>query len=289
MVEETVLKEHPDLHTAVLKYSRDLAFSAADVYARAAEARGLWDARLEALVVDSIISGETSQEISSRVAALGWQADGAVAVLLGSTPSNEDPDGIRKTARKLAADVLIGIQGRRQVVVVGLMKPMPEAETKIYETATALEGYFGLGPLVLGPTVLSVSDASKSAKAALSALAVAATVNSSTRPTAADNLLPERALAGDPLAKQSMLEKYYAPLADSQSDLLPTLRAYLECGRSLEATSKQLFVHANTVRYRLKRIQEIIIENPTDPRTAFMLQIAIAVGAINDIESGVRR
>jgi DNA-binding PucR family transcriptional regulator len=210
-------------------------------------------------------------------------------VLLGSTPSNEDPDGIRKTARKLAADVLIGIQGRRQVVVVGLMKPMPEAETKIYETATALEGYFGLGPLVLGPTVLSVSDASKSAKAALSALAVAATVNSSTRPTAADNLLPERALAGDSLAKQSMLEKYYAPLADSQSDLLPTLRAYLECGRSLEATSKQLFVHANTVRYRLKRIQEIIIENPTDPRTAFMLQIAIAVGAINDIESGVRR
>jgi sugar diacid utilization regulator len=289
MVEETVLKEHPDLHTAVLKYSRDLAFSAADVYARAAEARGLWDARLEALVVDSIISGETSQEISSRVAALGWQADGAVAVLLGSTPSNEDPDGIRKTARKLAADVLIGIQGRRQVVVVGLMKPMPEAETKIYETATALEGYFGLGPLVLGPTVLSVSDASKSAKAALSALAVAATVNSNTRPTAADNLLPERALAGDPLAKQSMLEKYYSPLADSQSDLLPTLRAYLECGRSLEATSKQLFVHANTVRYRLKRIQEIIIENPTDPRTAFMLQIAIAVGAINDIESGVRR
>ena len=118
MVEETVLKEHPDLHTAVLKYSRDLAFSAADVYARAAEARGLWDARLEALVVDSIISGETSQEISSRVAALGWQADGAVAVLLGSTPSSEDPDGVRKTARKLSADVLVGIQGRRQVVVV---------------------------------------------------------------------------------------------------------------------------------------------------------------------------
>jgi len=289
MVEETVVKEHPDLHNAVLKYSRDLAFSAADVYARAAEARGLWDARLEALVVDSIISGETSQEISSRVAALGWQADGAVAVLLGSTPASEDTDGIRKTARKHSADVLIGIQGRRQVVVVGLMESMTTTEQTIYETASALEGYFGNGPLVLGPTVLSVSDASKSAKAALSAHAVARTVTKSSRPTEADSLLPERALAGDQLAKQAMLDKYYSPLADSQSDLLPTLRAYLECGRSLEATSKELFVHANTVRYRLKRIQEIITENPTDARTAFMLQIAIALGAISDSESGVRR
>ena len=289
MVEETVVKEHPDLHNAVLKYSRDLAFSAADVYARAAEARGLWDARLEALVVDSIISGETSQEISSRVAALGWQADGAVAVLLGSTPASEDTDGIRKTARKHSADVLIGIQGRRQVVVVGLMESMTTTEQTIYETASALEGYFGNGPLVLGPTVLSVSDASKSAKAALSAHAVAGTVTKSSRPTEADSLLPERALAGDQLAKQAMLDKYYSPLADSQSDLLPTLRAYLECGRSLEATSKELFVHANTVRYRLKRIQEIITENPTDARTAFMLQIAIALGAISDSESGVRR
>ena len=169
------------------------------------------------------------------------------------------------------------------------MKPTDDAEAKIYETASALEQYFGSGPLVLGPTVLSVSDASKSAKAALSALAVAATVDSPTRPTHADKLLPERALAGDPLAKQAMLDKYYTPLADSQSDLLSTLRAYLDCGRSLEATSKQLFVHANTVRYRLKRIQEIIIDNPTDPRSAFMLQIALALGAINDSESGVRR
>src|SRR5690606_37084587 len=41
-----------ELRNAMLHYSREIAFSAADVYARAAEARGLWDARLEALVVD---------------------------------------------------------------------------------------------------------------------------------------------------------------------------------------------------------------------------------------------
>ena len=289
MVEETVVNQTPDLHEAVLRYSRDMAFSAANVYAKAAEARGLWDARLEALVVDSIISGERSQEISSRVAALGWLADGQVAVLLGTTPLSEDPDGVRKAARKLGSDVLIGIQGRRQVAVIGLLEQQDSAGKKIHDTASALQEFFGAGPLVLGPTVLSVSDASKSAKAALAAHTVAATVGNMVRPTPADDLLPERALAGDPLAKQTMFDSIYVPLADSQADLLPTLRAYLECGRSLEGTSKQLYVHANTVRYRLKRIHETIGQDPTDARTAFVLQIAIALGAIADNESGVRR
>ena len=78
----------PPLREAVLLYYREIAFSAADVYARAAEARGLWDERLEALVVDSILSGEHEEELSSRVAALGWRARGSVAVLIGSTKQN---------------------------------------------------------------------------------------------------------------------------------------------------------------------------------------------------------
>lgn len=289
MVEEAVVRDHPDLQPSILKYSRDMAFSAADVYAKAAEARGLWDARLEALVVDSIISGERSQEISSRVAALGWQADGQVAVLLGATPASEDSDGVRKIARKLGADVLIGIQGRRQVVVIGLIELNPKPSDKIHAVAIGLQGYFGSGPLVLGPTVLSVSDASRSANAALSAYAVAGTASRMPRPTTADSLLSERALAGDPVAKQTILERFYIPLADSQSDLMPTLRAYLEFGRSLEATAKELFVHANTVRYRLKKIEEVIEVDPTDPRIAFLLQIAIVLGSISDSESGLRR
>ncbi len=289
MVEEAVVRDHPDLQAAILRYSRDMAFSAADVYAKAAEARGLWDARLEALVVDSIISGERSQEISSRVAALGWQADGQVAVLLGATPVSEDSDAVRKISRKLGADVLIGIQGRRQVIVIGLNREKPQASDKIHEIAMQLEGYFATGPLVLGPAVLSVSDASRSANAALSAYAVAASASTMPRPTKADLLLPERALAGDPVAKQTLIDSFYIPLADSQTDLMPTVKAYLESGRSLEATSKELFVHANTVRYRLKKIEEIIGQDPTDPRTGFLLQIAIFLGTINDSESGMRR
>ncbi len=289
MVEERVVAEHPELQEAVLRYSRDIAFSAADVYARAAEARGLWDARLEALVVDSIISGETSQEINSRVAALGWRADGPVAVLLGTRLESPDPDQIRKIARKADCDVLIGIQGKRQVVVIGLLNQVDNPASKIMHTAISLSELFGSGDLMLGPTVAAVSDSARSAKAALAALSVAASREQLARPTLADDLLPERVLADDQLAKQTLISNYYLPLVSGSADLLQTLRAYLENGGSLEATAKSLFVHANTVRYRLRRIHELIGEDVTDPRVAFVVQTAIVVGLISDTESGVRR
>src|SRR6478609_3813357 len=40
------------LTVGILRYSRDLAFAAAKAYADAAEARGAWDSRMEASVVD---------------------------------------------------------------------------------------------------------------------------------------------------------------------------------------------------------------------------------------------
>ena len=289
MVEDRVVAEHPDLTESVLRYSRDIAFSAADVYAKAAEARGLGDARLEALVVDSIISGETSQEISSRVAALGWRSDGQVAVLLGIANPSPDPDAMRKIARKAGSDLLLGIQGRRQVAVIGLMVAIDKPEQAIHLIASQLEGFFGQGPLILGTTVATVSDAPRSAKSALAAHSVALSVGAVKRPLAADELLPERALAGDSLARQTLIETYYLPLAKSSPELLGTLRSYLDCGRSLEQTAKLLFVHANTVRYRLKRIYEEISADPTDARTAFVLQVALLLGAINDNEYGLKR
>ena len=60
------------LREAVLRYSRDVAFAAAEVYARAAESRGAWDARLEALVVDGVLRGAEVDDLRSRAAALSW-------------------------------------------------------------------------------------------------------------------------------------------------------------------------------------------------------------------------
>ena len=284
VVEERVVREDPTLREAVLLYSREIAFSAADVYAKAAEARGLWDARLEALVVDSILSGEHTDDISSRVAALGWRATGAALVLIGNGDANLDSDQLRRIARKSEADVLIGVHGDRLIVVIGkVSKAASERSAGSFASIVSLlEPFFAPGALVVGPVVRDVSAAHNSARAALSAFAVLRNASKLQRITQADDVLAERALAGDALAKQTLVDKIYKPLAENSAELLETLVTYLDCGRSLEATSKQLFVHANTVRYRLKRISEIIGWDATGAHEAFVLQVAMVLGSMSE-------
>ena len=280
---------------AILLYSREIAFAAADVYARAAEARGLWDARLEALVVDSILSGEYDNELPSRIAALGWNGHGEACVLVGTAPKMLDVDQLRRTARHLDADVLIGVQGSRLVLVIGRAKPAqpddPEAAVPIPFLAIAeqLEPGFGPGHLVLGHEVATLVEASTSAKAALAGFAVARSWRNAPRPTLADDLLPERAFAGDSLARSTLINKIYRPLQAHSTDLLATLWCYLDNGRSLEATARELFVHPNTVRYRLKRVSDVIGWDATGAREALILQAALIVGSIADPDSTKKR
>ncbi|MFT4306281.1 MAG: helix-turn-helix domain-containing protein [Microbacterium sp.] len=285
VTEERVAGHGEDLREAILLYSREVAFTAADVYARAAEARGLWDARLEALVVDSILTGEADEELPSRIAALGWHGHGEVSVLVGTTPPQFDVDQVRRTARKLGVDVLVGVQGSRLVLVIGRTEPTGRggddtAELPFPEIARRLEPGFGPGHLVLGPAVPALVDASQSARAALAGFAVARAWRNAPRPVEADDLLPERALAGDAAAKNTLVERIYRPLNAHSTDLVTTLWSYLDNGRSLEATARELFVHPNTVRYRLKRVSDVIGWDATGPREALILQTALILGAI---------
>ncbi|WP_139417214.1 PucR family transcriptional regulator [Agromyces laixinhei] len=298
VVEDRVKDGGEPLREAILLYSREIAFAAADVYARAAEARGLWDARLEALVVDSILSGEADDELPSRIAALGWHGHGEVSVLVGTAPKQLDVDHVRRAARHMHADVLIGVQGNRLVLVIGRADPLArETEEAIgtapaltfMEIAAQLEPQFGSGHLVLGHAVPNLVDASKSAKAALAGFAVARSWRHAPRPVHADDLLPERALAGDPLARATLVHRIYRPLQAHSTELLTTLWSYLDNGRSLEATARELFVHPNTVRYRLKRVSDVIGWDATGAREALILQSALIIGSMSDHESAPRR
>ena len=53
--------------------------------------------------------------------------------------------------------------------------------------------------------------------------------------------------------------------------LTETLDAYLDSGGAIEACARKLFVHPNTVRYRLKRIADFTGRDPTLPRDAYVL------------------
>lgn len=264
-----------ELHEAVLVYSREIAFSAAQVYARTAEARGAWDARLEALVVDSLVRGEAAESLNSWASALSWSSS-PVWVLAGTIEGDDaEPviDELRAAARRARLDLLAGVQGGRLIVVLGgAGDPMAAAEK--------LAGLFGPGPLVVGPAVRDLRLASSSARAALAALRVASAWPEAPRPASSDELLPERALDGDADAVQVLVTQIYQPLLGGGAALLDTLTAYLEQGSSLEATARILFVHPNTVRYRLKRVTELTGYTPSDGRDGFTLWTAIILGRL---------
>jgi len=202
---------------------------------------------------------------------------------VGTTPPQFDVDQLRRLARKMGVDVLIGVQGSRLVLVIGRADaPTGDAASELSfpEIARRLEPGFGSGHLVLGPPVPALVDAGVSARAALAGFAVAGAWRNAPRPVEADDLLPERALAGDSAAKATLVERIYRPLQAHSSDLVTTLWSYLDNGRSLEATARELFVHPNTVRYRLKRVSDVIGWDATGPREALILQTALIIGSI---------
>ncbi|MDQ6649992.1 MAG: helix-turn-helix domain-containing protein [Actinomycetota bacterium] len=275
--DEQVLRE------AVLRYSREIAFAAADVYARAAEARGAWDARLEALVVDALLRGDDDGALASRAAALGWGSPASMSVLVGLPPDRDAQavvDAVQRAARHIGCDILAGVHGNRLVAVLGgADQPLEAARTLLPE--------FAPGPVVLGPAVSDLSAASSSAQAALAGLRVAAAWPGAPRPVLADELLPERALDGDPLARRSLMEEIYSPLRDTGRALLETVSTYLEQGGSLEATARALFLHPNTVRYRLQKAAEVTGLAAGQARDAFTLQVALVVGRIDGPEQAL--
>jgi sugar diacid utilization regulator len=265
-----------ELREAVLRYTREIAFAAAQVYARTAEARGAWDARLEALVVDSLVRGEVDEGLQSWASALNWSS-APVSVIAGNADGSE-PEGLidelRIIARRSRLDLLAGVHGHRLVVVLG-------GTAEPLKAASQLAGRFGPGPVVVGPPVADLQSAVLSAGAALAGLRAATAWPEAPRPVEAIDLLPERALDGDESARSELIEDVYLPLLDGGPALLDTVTTYLEQGSSLEATARLLFVHPNTVRYRLRRVTELTGLTPSDGRGAFAIWLAVVLGRLS--------
>src|SRR5262245_18380559 len=269
--------EEAAIREAVLQFSREIAFAAARVYARAAERRGAWAARLQALLVDALLRGDSSDVLASRAAALGWADAPPVAVAVGRSPGGEASmvlHTVYRAARRIGVEILGGVHGDRLVVVLG------GATDPLAATGNLLIG-FGDGPVVVGPAVPSLDEATESARAALAGYRAAPAWPSAPRPVAAADLLPERALAGDAEARRILRQDVYGSLARAGGELLETLDAFFAAGGVLESAARALFVHPNTVRYRLRRVGEITGLSPLLPRDAFALRVALTVGRLD--------
>ena len=280
VVEESVIRiagesesRQQHLRESLLRYSREIAFAAAEVYARAAETRGAWDARLQDLVLDSILAGEKSDALISRATAAGWDANWSLFVIVGPVPSSQvatevHVEQIRRTAKAQNVDVMVGVQTDRLITVVG----GPELSDDPLPTAKTFVGHFGSGTVVVGPVAQNLAAASISANAAISAYRAVELVGKTSRLISADDLMAARVINGDPVAIEPLVEIIRTRL---KPDVRNTLATYLEIAPSIEGCARAQFIHVNTVRYRLKKVHEITGLDPADPDSALTLRIAL--------------
>ena len=94
----------------------------------------------------------------------------------------------------------------------------------------------------------------------------------------ADRLGPLRFLLDAPDVAQvrAVVHEQLGPLVAhaGRADLLATLRAFVAADGNVAETARACFVHKNTLRYRLKRIAEVLGRDPADPDAKFHLRMA---------------
>ncbi|MGL9768927.1 hypothetical protein IGK31_003011, partial [Enterococcus sp. DIV1288f] len=83
------------------------------------------------------------------------------------------------------------------------------------------------------------------------------------------------------LYRDKMLETYIFPLKETdnknRTELLSTLETFFYCGFSYSRTSKKLFIHKNTLRARIKRIEQILDVDIKHPDNLMNIYISFQI------------
>ena len=65
-------------------------------------------------------------------------------------------------------------------------------------------------------------------------------------------------------------------------NLVETVRTYLRCGGNLERTASKLFLHRNSVRYRIERARGFLGDHLSEPSQWMQLEMALAIHALRE-------
>ena len=276
---------------ASLDFSRQLAFEAAEVYAISRASSGLWDPRLEQLAIDAVLSGRGLSGMADRLRAVGWRGGGATVVVVGASGNEIDEDMLRRVVWNGGADALAGVRQGHVVLVLSMPvteeasseaaqeSDQPDPFSRLESVARDVAGQTLSGTAVLGEVATELGESANSARTAMFGARVVHTWLQAPPVVRADDLLPERALNGDADARATLVQRVLIPLEDSASEWLKTVAVYLDNGRSIEGCARALDVHANTIRYRLARVSDVLGFDVTAPRNAFVVQCALRLAS----------
>jgi len=135
--------------------------------------------------------------------------------------------------------------------------------------------------LCLGSAVSSAAALGHSLEESERALAVGRTLDITDRPLLFEHLGVYRVLLGPNSARdrRDFIDEALGPVVrydvEHGTDLVDTLRAWVSADYSVVEASGRLYVHANTLKYRLKRIRALLGGDPS--RGDLRLQVELAL------------
>ncbi|GII79561.1 Fis family transcriptional regulator [Sphaerisporangium rufum] len=256
-----------DLGEAIFVFLDQLADAATDGYNEArAGAAGEMERRRRRLL-DLLLSRPPAspEAIAGLAKAAGWRLPRTVAgVALAERDDYRAPS--------LPPDVLAGLDHGDPCLLV----PDPAGPGRVRAVEAALRGFRA----ALGPPV-PLASAATSLRWAREALALAArgVLDDRRGVLRCTDHMATLIVFRDEELVAVLAESRLAPLAHlrpAQRDrLAETLLAWLRCGRAAGEVAAQLHVHPQTVRYRLRQLEELYGDQLDDPDARFELEIVL--------------
>lgn len=246
------------------------------------EAEGLWSDRevVRRDLLEAVISGKAAS-VRREASSLGLHlADNYIVILARrSEPRREEArsrsspqaamrdviDSMKQYLRPQVGSLLVGLRHGEVVALYPIDGPneIDAVHTQSVRLAAAVEsGGFSVGIGGWHPDASGVASGYPEARAALD---MAVRRDTAGRPIMFEDVLLEHVLRSNPKS-QRLLTETLTPLVEyderNRTNLVPTLRAYVETGFNISKSAATLCVHPNTVVYRLKRIRELTGRDP---------------------------
>jgi sugar diacid utilization regulator len=268
-----------------------ISTAAADAYLDEVSDRGL----LRRDLMDALITGRGETEIARRRAgALGLRlAENYLVIVLRASRVDPHDAGRQSLSTQFALDrivhatrsqlhpaagnLIVGMRHGDVVALYPVSSPagVTDARCECAALIDALGIDVGIG---IGGWHPGLAATASGYRAALDAADIAEANGIRDRAVALDDVLVDHIFRSSPCADR-ILAKTIRPMIDydrtHQISLTTTLRTYLDAGLNLTRTARALFVHPNTVEYRLRRIRELSGRDPRRPDDLLILSLAI--------------
>lgn len=261
------------------------------------------DRRFKAVCLEELVSGHLRDRslLRERAIAFGWELSVPRAVMvaeleevggrrlaqLAGTP--EEGQASHRLAEAAAATLgRDAILWERSAGIAALVAPGPRRQAELSEAAARLQAEarrrlpealvaIGIGRLCSDPLELHRSHVD-----ALRALVVGRRARGPGQISIFEDLGLDRLLMSCPDGElsayyEATLGRLAAYDAVHRADLVSTLETFLACNRNAALAARSLFVHYNTLKHRLDRIEEILGPFVGDSERCLSLDLALRI------------